>query len=291
MINEQALKDRLQAVAREKNIPFNACWKQLLLERFLTRLAGSRHSNKFIFKGGFLLSYLIEIGRETVDLDFLLTRMKTEEEELQETFEQILSVHSVDGFTFSFDSIELLSQPHMDYPGYRIVLNTGFAKMKDKIQVDVGVGDVVDPLIREIPLVQYRGNPFFEGAVSLLVYPVETIFSEKLETILSKGAGNSRMKDYHDLILLIRNGDMLNLEKLKKAVIDTFSNRGTSVRPIEFNESALKVIQRLWTAHLHGLGNNAHDLDLPNEITAVIEEVNEYVAAFNVLPQVEGKRE
>ncbi len=29
MINEQALKDRLQTIAKEKEIPFNACWKQL----------------------------------------------------------------------------------------------------------------------------------------------------------------------------------------------------------------------------------------------------------------------
>lgn len=124
MINEQALKDRLQTVARERNIHFNACWKQLLLERFLVRLASSAHSNKFIFKGGFLLSYLMKIGRETTDLDFLLTRMKVKEKELQGTFEQILSAHSADGFVFSFDSIEPLNQPHMEYPGYRVILLT-----------------------------------------------------------------------------------------------------------------------------------------------------------------------
>jgi hypothetical protein len=40
----------------------------------------------------------------------------------------------------------------------------------------------------------------FEGEISLVVYPPETIFAEKLETVLSKGAANSRMKDYHDLL-------------------------------------------------------------------------------------------
>ena len=143
MINEQSLKDRLQAIAREKKIHFNACWKQLLLERFLARLAGSPHADKLIFKGGFLLSYLMKIGRETMDLDFLLTRMKAEEKELQEMFEQIITVHSIDGFAFSFDSIELLNQPHMNYPGYRVVLKVAFAKMKDQIQVDVGVGESI----------------------------------------------------------------------------------------------------------------------------------------------------
>lgn len=117
MINEQALKDRLHTIAKEKEIHFNACWKQLLLERFLTRLARSAHANKFIFKGGFLLAYMMKIGRETTDLDFLLTRMKAEKEEIQQILEEIISVQSEDRFTFSFNGIELLSQPHMEYPG------------------------------------------------------------------------------------------------------------------------------------------------------------------------------
>src|SRR3990167_10060835 len=113
MINEQALKDRLHTIAKEKEIQFNACWKQLLLERFLARLARSSHANKFIFKGGFLLAYMMKIGRETTDLDFLLTRMKTEKEEIQQVLEEIISIRSEDRFTFSFNRIELLSQPHM----------------------------------------------------------------------------------------------------------------------------------------------------------------------------------
>lgn len=167
MINQQSLKDRLQTVAREKNLQFNACWKQLLLERFLARLSRSTYSNKFIFKGGFLLAYLMKIGRETTDLDFLLTRMKAEEKELKEAFDSISSVFSDDGFVFSFAAIKPLTQPHMHYPGNRISLHTVFSKMKDKIQVDVGVGDIVQPLNREISLVHYRGKPFFEDSISL----------------------------------------------------------------------------------------------------------------------------
>lgn len=286
MINQQALKDRLQVIAKSKKIPFNACWKQLLLERFLARLAASPHSNNLIFKGGFLLSYLMEIGRETTDLDFLLTRMKAEEPELRDIFKEIISIHSEDGFIFSLHSITLLSQPHMDYPGYHCVLNTTFANMRDKIQIDIGVGDVVEPLTRELPLVQYRGKPFFENAVSLLVYPTETIFSEKLETILSKGSGNSRMKDYHDLILLIRNQSMLSLEKLQETITHTFSNRGTVFQSIEFDTQALEPLQRLWTAHLQGLGKKAESLDLPKDMTTVIEEINQYIAVINKTSKV-----
>ena len=278
MMNEQALKERLKTVAREKNLPFNACWRQLLLERFLARLSGSTHSNKFIFKGGALLAYLMKIGRETMDLDFLLTRMNAGQKELTDIFGQILSVHSEDGFTFSLDSIELLTQPHMGYPGYRVVLNSSFGRMKDKIQVDLGIGDVVEPLTREIPFVQYLGKPLFEGTISLQVYPIETIFSEKLETVLSKGAGNSRMKDYHDIIFLIRKKETFNLEKLKGSATNTFSNRGTALHPITFDESSCKTLQKLWVAHIHALGANAKDFDLPQAISTVIAEINQFIA-------------
>ncbi|HEY5259959.1 MAG TPA: nucleotidyl transferase AbiEii/AbiGii toxin family protein [Rhabdochlamydiaceae bacterium] len=285
MIHPQTLTNRLLEIAQEQNRPFNSCWGDLLLERFLARLASSVHADKFVFKGGFLLSYLMELGRETKDLDFLLTRLKAGTEELREIFEQIILVPSSDGFTFSFGSIELLSQPHMEYPGYRIFLNVASARVKgstkDKIAVDVGVGDVVDQLTHEISLVHYRGKPFFESSISLQVYPPEFIFSEKLETAISKGADNSRMKDYHDLILLIRQKEMIHLDKLHGAIERTFSNRGTQLRPINFDKPSLDTIQKLWTAHLSGLGDFAQDLDLPQDFAVVLEEINKYILAVN----------
>lgn len=277
MISEQALKDRLQAIAKEKRIHFNACWKQLLLERFLARLSTSSHSNKFIFKGGFLLAFLMKIGIETVDLDFLLTHMKIDKPELQQVIEEMIIHPSNDGFTFSFAGIELLRQPHMEYPGYRVTLKAYFGKMRDKVQIDVGVGDIVEPIMREIQLIQYRGKSLFEEAISLSIYPVETIFAEKLETIISKGVGNSRMKDYHDLILLIQTEGMIDLYKLKKALFDTFTHRATTLRPIEFDPASIQVLQKVWMAHLKGLGE--HDLPLPQEMSIVIEQINKYLAS------------
>lgn len=278
MINEQALKDRLQTIAKEKEILFNACWKQLLLERFLARLARSSHVNKFVFKGGLLLSYMMKIGRETVDLDFLLTRMNAEVKELQQVFEEIVSTPSEDGFTFSFDGIEMLSQPHMEYPGYRTTLKVSFAKMKDKIHVDVGIGDVVEPKNREIKLFEYRGKPFFEESISLLVYPIETIFAEKLETVLSKGSRNSRMKDFHDLLLLLRDKSLQSSKMLHENVKKTFENRGTTLKPIQFDEAGHNALQRLWIAHLQGLGDIAKELDLPENIKEVIDNLNSRIS-------------
>ncbi len=200
--------------------------------------------------------------------------MKAERGTLEEICKEIAAISLDDGFTFSSAGVELLSQPHMDYPGYRITFNTLFAKMKDKIHIDVGVGDVVESQHREIKLFQYRGKPFFEDAVSLLVYPVETIFAEKLETVLSKGSKNSRMKDYHDLLLLVRSKGLIESKKLKEDMAKTFKNRGTSLSLIQFDSAGLKSLQQLWTAHLNGLGDIAKELVLPKNIEEVIDEIN-----------------
>lgn len=273
-MNEQALKDRLQVIAKERQIPFNQCWKQLLLERFLTRLSRSSFSDKFVFKGGFLLSYLLKIGRETTDLDFLLTKMPASEQEIQDAFEEIASTPTLDGFSFSYQGLSPLIQPHMNYPGYRATLQAHRGRMKDNIHIDVGVGDIVIPQSLHVQLFQYRGKPMFENEISLLVYPIETIFAEKLETVISKGAANSRMKDYHDLFLLVREKRLNDQKKLQLSLSQTFQNRGTSFHHIAFDESGIKSLQKLWTAHLSGLGDIAHTLAIPSDINIIIGTIN-----------------
>jgi len=89
-MNESALKDRIRSAAKERGIPFNECWRYLLLERFLVRLAQSRHRAKFVFKGGLLLAHYLEIGRQTVDVDFLLQKLKSDTETLEATLKEIL---------------------------------------------------------------------------------------------------------------------------------------------------------------------------------------------------------
>jgi predicted nucleotidyltransferase component of viral defense system len=279
-MNEQALKDRLQIISREKGIHFNECWKKLLLERFLSRLSRSKYTQKFIFKGGFLLAYLISIGRETTDLDFLLINMNANEEELKKAVDDIIATEAEDGFSFTFTNIEPLEQPHMDYPGFRIDLRATFGRMKDKIQIDVGIGDAVNPTTRDFTLFRFKGKAMFESEISLLVYPSETIFAEKLETVISKGTANSRMKDYHDLLLLTRVPHALDFNKLHASIKSTFHHRGTAFELINFND--LQLLGKLWAAHIKNLGITAQELNLPVSIQDVILEINKAIMSIGL---------
>lgn len=117
----------------------------------------------------------------------------------------------------------------------------------------------------------------FEEEISLHVYPPETIFAEKLETVLSKGPANSRMKDYHDLLLLAREPHIININKLQVSLKNTFYNRGTIFELIDFSPGELNPMQKLWTAHLKGLRKSIHELQLPENIQDVILEINKII--------------
>ena len=68
----------------------------------------------------------MEIRRETTDLDFLLVNMNASEDEIKQTIQDVISIESEGGFLFGYEKIDLLEQPHMDYPRYRISLKATF---------------------------------------------------------------------------------------------------------------------------------------------------------------------
>jgi len=112
-MNEQALKARLKNIAEIENQTFNEVWRKLILERMLVRIYRSKHSDKFIFKGGLLLSHYLDIGRETKDIDFLATLMEVTAPNIEIAFNDICAVKMSDNFIFSYSNMTKLEQPHM----------------------------------------------------------------------------------------------------------------------------------------------------------------------------------
>lgn len=277
-MNEQALKERIKYIARSEGRVFNQVWRLLILERLLVRLSHSSYSEQFIFKGGLLLSYYITLGRETKDADFTTREQNISVSQIEEAFQEIAQIDVRDGFSYTFSGIDLLPVKDIGHACYRINIGLKFENMKDRIQLDVGVGDIVEPKKESLELYQYKGKPIFEGTVSLQVYPIERIFSEKIDSVVSRADTNSRMKDYHDLILLCREKNIFNFKNLKKEINHTLKNRKTEKTfPINFSEDAIVKLQRLWTGHWNRLQVNADNLGLPVHIKDAINEINEWL--------------
>ena len=278
-MNEQALKHRLKKASKILNISYNEAWHILVLERFLVRISSSVHRDKLIFKGGFLLAQYLDLGRETRDLDFLLKTMSVNRDEIKNIINDISATVIDDGFKFKLGSIDDLDHTHMKYPGYQLTLEARFEKLKEKVSIDVGVGDIVDPVEDRVPLTRISDKGIFEDSLSILTYPPESIFAEKLETAVSRGETNSRMKDYHDMVLLIEAQDtLLSPSKTVGPIKKTFNNRGTSIEslPLIFSKTDLQQLNKYWAAHRRKLPR-ASLTKIPNTIDDAVDIINSYL--------------
>lgn len=274
---EKSFKAKLRAIAKEKNRDPADLWQNLTLERFLVRLAKSNFREHFVLKGGILLSKYIEIGRETSDLDFLAQSLSNEIGELKNIFDEIASIDLKDGFIFQELKVSELVHPHMGYPGAEVAMIAYFGNIRFKVSIDIGFGDIVEPIEYSIPLTTSSKGVLFESSIKLSCYPKEFIFAEKLETIVYRGSFNSRMKDFHDLYSMISSSQLplfINLEGIIRTV---FEHRETVLSlPIAYEKDEMLRMQNFWSEYLKNL--RAENLaNLPIDISQVLVKVNDWL--------------
>lgn len=274
---EKSFKAKLRTIAKEKNRDPADLWQNLTLERFLVRLANSKHREHFVLKGGILLSKYIEIGRETSDLDFLARRLSNEVVGLKAIFEEIANIDIKDGFTFQEIKVSELTHPHMGYPGAEVSMMAYFGKTRFKVAIDIGFGDIINAIEYSIPLTAYSKGVLFESNVKLSCYPKEFIFAEKLETIIYRGSFNSRMKDFHDLYSMISSSQLPSFHNLEGIIRLVFEHRETPLTlPITYAKDEMAQVQNFWSEYLKNL--RAENIkNLPIIIAQVLATINDWL--------------
>ena len=199
------------------------------LERMLYRLAASEHRDNFLLKGALLFDLWYDVPlRPTRDIDLLGFGL-AEIPHLFKVFEDLCAIEVADGINFDSASIHAEEiRKDANYSGIRVTVVGTIDGAKCTVQVDIGYGDAVTPA-PEIAMypVMLKDMP----APELRVYPQYTVIAEKFEAIVSLGMVNSRMKDYFDLWVLLRNAD-LEQSILEQAVEATFNKRKTGM-PVE----------------------------------------------------------
>jgi len=274
---EKSFKAKLRAIAKEKNRDPADLWQSLTLERFLVRLAKSKYSKHFVLKGGILLSKYIEIGRETTDLDFLAQKISNETGKLKIIFENIAAIDLREGFSFREIKVNELAHAHMGYSGVEVSMMANFGKTRFKVAIDIGFGDIVDPVKYAIPLTSSSKGDLFEHSVSLSCYPKEFILAEKLETIIYRGSFNSRMKDFHDLFSMITSLDFSSFHDLEAIIRLVFEHRETKLAlPISFTEEELSRMQNFWNEYLRSL-RPEHLAPLSRNVADVVSKINDWL--------------
>lgn len=218
----QRIKDKLKNIAQEKNTDFNSVMRLYMYERFIERLSISKYKDNFILKGGFYLSTLFGIDkRATMDIDAAIRYTKFREENLIKMISEIINIDVGDNVKFKIEKIVPIRDED-EYGGLRITINFILENIRDKFHIDLATGDPIYP-----DAINYKYEALIENKIyNVWAYNLETLLSEKIETILSKLETSSRMKDYYDIYLIHKFSiSKINKDLLKGAVKRTFKKR------------------------------------------------------------------
>lgn len=272
---EASVRARLQNKAKETGRSFSEILQYFGMERFLYRLSQSQYADKFILKGALMfIAWQVAERRTTRDIDFL-ARFDNRVASIEKMIKDIC-VFPVPPDGLEFDAATVKGRKikeDADYEGVRVKFLVFLDRARIAIQVDVGFGDVICPKPKAIDYPVILGFP----RPHLKVYPAESVISEKFEAMVKLGLLNSRMKDFYDLWLMLRQFKFDGI-KLAKALNSTFSHRKTPLpahKPLFDGEiyDEKSDRQTLWKAFLKkGDIRNA-----PEELRNTAVEIEEFL--------------
>ena len=287
----QSVQTRLVMHAKATGTDPNLVLVRYAMERLLYRLSCSPHADRFILKGGLML--LVWFGEEirpTRDAD-LLGFGDLDADALKRTFTEICAMQvELDALVFDEASIQVSRIREDDaHGGQRVTVLARLGPARLKLQVDIGIGDVVSPEPEWIEYPSLLNLP----RPRLRAYRPETSIAEKLHAMVSLGSHNSRMRDYFDLhALAMRNS--FDGEVLARAIDATFSHRGVEIRPIppigltaEFAEIEGKRAQ--WAGFLRRNRLDAAPADLAEVVAGIARFLGPVIEAVAHGATFEGR--
>lgn len=220
-----SVRQRLLNHVREQKQPFDVILVRYGLERLLYRLSISQYRNRFILKGGVLVTLWIDDAqRVTKDIDFL-GQGDDNAEQLKAVFADILSIDAQDGLIF--DTENLTAEPireEVEYGGTRLKTTATLAGARIPITIDIGFGDAVAPKADDMT---YPSLLNMEDA-KIRAYPPATVIAEKFQAMVALGVINGRLKDYFDLWAIPRSLPISD-DALDTAIEATFARRNTEI--------------------------------------------------------------
>ena len=218
MLDAENLKIKIKTKAHENNLEPQDIMQIYFFERLLYRISKSKYKNNFILKGGLLLSAIYgDKRRTTQDMDTMIKGLPLDTKELENIFNEIISIDCKDGINFKIKNtkeIRLIDK----YDGIKVSL-IGFKEhLQVPLSIDITVGDPITP--REL---EFKYKCMFDDSyIKIMTFNKETIIAEKFETFITDNIMNTRTKDFYDLyILLTRFYDELNKDTLVKAIKNT----------------------------------------------------------------------
>lgn len=127
------------------------------MERLLERISLSEYQDRFILKGGVLVSALVGLeNRATMDIETTIKNLPLTVDDVIDILTKIMKVKVEDGITFSIKRVsEIMDEA--EYPGIRAMLEAQLDTMRTPLKIDISTGDVITP--REVQF-EYKVERF-----------------------------------------------------------------------------------------------------------------------------------
>ena len=250
-LTQEQIKGRIRNIAKDNKADARILIRIYMMERFLERVAHSQYAENFVIKGGILVTSMVGVAlRSTMDIDTTIRNMNLSKSDVKRFVTEICSINLDDEVSFIIKDISDI-MGEMEYPGIRVSLDAVMGKMITPIKIDISTGDVITPRA-----IEYDYKLLLEDrTIRLWSYNIETILAEKLQTLLSRGILNTRMRDYYDIYTLsLQYGDNINEGTLREAFRATCRKRD-SMKLIESGNAIIDNIyddsslNRLWQAY------------------------------------------
>ena len=222
--NRDSLKAKASNLSKKTNIPNKYLIQNFMFEALLKRISKSKYKDKFIIKGGLLLSSIFGVNlRSTMDLDTTIKGLPLDRKTITKVINEIISIDVEDNVKLEIENIKDIREEEL-YSGFEVNLKADFDGLKTNLMIDITTGDIIT--YKEV---KFKYNTLFDNeTINIMTYNYETIIAEKFETIISRNIDNTRMKDYYDLYMFVNlKWNDINKETLRKAIINTSKNRET----------------------------------------------------------------
>ena len=268
--NRDSLKAKASNLSKKTNIPNKYLIQNFMFEALLKRISKSKYKDKFIIKGGLLLSSIFGVNlRSTMDLDTTIKGLPLDRETITKAINEIISIDLDDNVKLEIENIKDIREEEL-YSGFEVNLKAEFDGLKTNLMIDITTGDVIT--YKEV---EFKYNTLFDNeTINLMTYNYETIMAEKFESIISRNIDNTRMKDYYDLYMFdnLKWND-INKETLRKAIINTSKARET----LDYIDNANKYIElisddsrlkALWNSYQNNY-EYAKDIEFVDTINAI----------------------
>jgi len=141
---------------------------------------------------------------------------------LRQMLEQVFAKDVGDGVKFVITGISSIRDDDI-YGGYRVKFTATWEMIVVALSADFSTGDAVTPE----PSEYFLKSRFVDNvAYRVWGYTIETILAEKVQTILSRGALNTRARDFYDVTMLTRS-HMPDVNRFVAALRSTCEHRQT----------------------------------------------------------------